>query len=225
MIHLKNLQKSYGSKAVLKGIDFSFSKGKVYGIVGENGAGKTTLFNCLIGAEKYSGEITFQDLSTRKSIGYLPTNPEFISYLTGYEYLKLALLSRGLETTTIREKNGFELPLNEYVSNYSTGMKKKIALTALLLQQNEVFILDEPFNGVDIQSNLAIVEIINALKNQGKLVFVSSHIFSTLKDTCNEIVHLNKGKFEAVYQPNEFHQLENSLKEFLVGPILNTFGL
>lgn len=225
MIHLKNLQKSYGSKAVLKGIDFSFSKGKVYGIVGENGAGKTTLFNCLIGAEKYSGEIIFQDSSIRKSIGYLPTNPEFISYLTGFEYLKLALLSRGLETTDIREKNGFELPLNEYVSNYSTGMKKKIALTALLLQQNDVFILDEPFNGVDIQSNLAIVEIINALKNQGKLVFVSSHIFSTLKDTCNEIVHLNKGKFEAVYQPNEFHQLENSLKEFLVGPILNTFGL
>lgn len=224
MITIKNLSKSYGSNQVLNDLNFSFQQGKVYGIVGENGAGKTTFFNCIAGYERFKGSVEFSNQSHQKAIGYLPTNPEFISYVTGFEYLKLAALSRGLKEVDVRSKNGFDLPLSEYVANYSTGMKKKIALTAILLQQNEVFILDEPFNGVDIQSNMAIVELIKLLKNQGKLVFIASHIFSTLNEVCSEIVHLKDGSFNKVYQPAEFHELEQKMKQFAVAPILNQFG-
>lgn len=84
--------------------------------------------------------------------------------ITGKEYPQLLTNAREVELQNVHDKNIFDLPLNKYASTYSTGMQKKLALTAILLQQNEVFILDETFNGVDIQSNLVITEIIKKLK-------------------------------------------------------------
>ena len=96
----------------------------------------------------------------------------------------------------IESRNIFDLPLNQYATTYSTGMKKKLALTAILLQRNEYFILDEPFNGVDIESNMLLTEIIHTLKKLGKTVIISSHIFSTLSDTCDEINLLSEGSIK-----------------------------
>lgn len=80
----------------------------------------------------------------------------------------------------IDNRNIFDLPLNQYAATYSTGMKKKLALMAILIQENKVLILDEPFNGVDIHSNIIITEIIHQLKLLNKTILISSHIFSTL---------------------------------------------
>jgi len=161
MIQVEELSKSFGTKQVLKNINISFEQGKVYGIVGANGAGKTTLFRCLAGLETHDGLVKSTQTPLKNYLGFLPTNPYFFPKITGWEYLQLFCNARKIAITNFKERNIFNLPLNQYAITYSTGMKKKLALTAILLQQNEYFILDEPFNGVDIQSNLIITEIIH----------------------------------------------------------------
>jgi ABC-2 type transport system ATP-binding protein len=217
MIEILELSKKYGSKQVLKDISLRFEKGKVYGIVGENGAGKTTLFRCIAGLEKYSGKITSNLEKLKNHLGFLQTEPYFFSKITGREYIRLLCNARNIVPGDIDEKNIFSLPLNEYASTYSTGMKKKLALTAILLQDNTCFILDEPFNGVDIQSNMIITDIIHKLKSLQKTVIISSHIFSTLSDTCDEIHLLREGQFVKMVHKEEFNVLEDSMKEVSIG--------
>ncbi len=221
MITIKNLSKSYGRKEVLKGINLHFSAGRVYGIVGENGAGKTTLFKCIAGLETYDGLVESELKPLKNHLGFLPTTPFFFSKITGREYLRLLAISRQVLQVDFDQKNVFNLPLDEYAINYSTGMKKKLALTAILIQPNDFFILDEPFNGVDIQSNILITEIIHRLKAAGKTVIISSHIFSTLDHTCDEIHLLKAGQFVKKVEQHEFSDLERELKDFTIGNTLD----
>lgn len=225
MIRIENLSKSYGSVSVLNTISTRFDAGKVYGIVGENGAGKTTLFRCIAGLENYTGTITASLEPLKNHLGLLLTDPYFFSKITGKEYIRLLCTARGKTIGNIEEKNIFELPLNRYASTYSTGMKKKLALLAILLQDNDYFILDEPFNGVDIQSNLIITEIILQLKALNKTVLISSHIFSTLSDTCDEIHLLQNGTFVKTVQKDSFSELESEMKAVTVGNKLEQLGL
>jgi ABC-2 type transport system ATP-binding protein len=125
----------------------------------------------------------------------------------------------------IDSKNIFDLPLNQYASTYSTGMKKKLAITAILLQENEYFILDEPFNGVDIQSNIILTEIILKLKELNKIVIISSHIFSTLSETCDEIHLLRKGEQIKSVQKSGFKNLEQEMKEMTIGNRIDKLDL
>jgi ABC-2 type transport system ATP-binding protein len=104
-------------------------------------------------------------------------------------------------------------------------MKKKLALTAILLQRNEYFILDEPFNGVDIESNMLLTEIIHTLKKLGQTVIISSHIFSTLSDTCDEIFLLNDGAIMKSVQREEFPALETEMKQMTIGNRIEKLGL
>ena len=217
MIKIEELSKFYGKKQVLNTINLEFKKGKVYGIVGENGAGKTTLFRCISGLESYKGNISSDFSKLKNHLGLLLTEPYFFSKITGKEYIQLLANARQTKLTNIEDKNIFDLPLNQYASTYSTGMKKKLALTAILLQANNVFILDEPFNGVDIQSNLIITEIIKRFKKLEKTVIISSHIFSTLADTCDEIYLMKKGEIIKKVDQADFNTLEKEMKEFTIG--------
>jgi len=217
MIKIKTLSKFYGKNQVLNTIDLEFEKGRVYGIVGENGAGKTTLFRCISGLETYDGQITSDFNKLKDHLGLLLTEPFFFSKITGKEYIQFLANSRHLKLSNIEDKNIFNLPLNQYASTYSTGMKKKLALTAILLQENDAFILDEPFNGVDIQSNIVIAEIIKKLKKLNKTVIISSHIFSTLAETCDEIYLMKNGKIIKKVAKADFNNLEKEMKEFTVG--------
>ena len=217
MIKIEKLSKFYGKKQVLNSINLEFKKGKIYGIVGENGAGKTTLFRCISGLENYKGNITSEYTKLKDHLGLLLTEPFFFSKITGKEYIRLLANARQIELNNIENKNIFDLPLNQYASTYSTGMKKKLALTAILLQGNNVFILDEPFNGVDIQSNLIITEIIKKFKELEKTVIISSHIFSTLADTCDEIYLMKNGEIIKKVEQIDFNKLETEMKEFTIG--------
>ncbi len=225
MINIEKLSKSYGDKIILENITLDLKKGKVYGIVGENGAGKTTLFNCISGLEKHSGTINCEYGNLKISLGYLQTEPYFFSKITGLEYLKLLCNARNLKPIDFVKKNIFDLPLNEYASNYSTGMKKKLAITALLLQENKFFILDEPFNGVDIHSNMIITEIIQQLKQLDKTILISSHIFSTLNETCDEIILLKNKTISMRVKKEEFSILENEMKDFSIGNRISKLNL
>src|SRR5690606_32142704 len=182
--------------------------GQVYGLVGQNGAGKTTFFNCLAGLEKHRGRITVDQGKLKDRLGFLQTEPYFPSKLTGREYLRLFCKARGVPDDGLNEQNVFDLPLDRYAQQYSTGMKKKLGLLAVLLQRNDFFILDEPFNGVDIHSALLITEIIRRLKSEMKTVLISSHIFSTLKETCDIIHVLDGGKITETIGQADFERLE-----------------
>lgn len=225
MIKITALTKSYGNNEVLKDINMEFSSGKVYGIVGENGAGKTTLFRCIAGLERYEGNIVSNIQPLKNHLGLLLTDPFFFSMITGKEYIRLLCNAREKKNINIEQKNIFDLPLNQYAATYSTGMKKKLAITAILLQENEYFILDEPYNGVDIQSNILLTEIILKLKELGKTVLISSHIFSTLSDTCDEIYLLSNGKHIKSVKKTDFKSLEQEMKEITIGNRINELGL
>jgi len=225
MIEVRNLSKRYGTKKVLKNINIQFDKGKVYGIVGENGAGKTTLFRCIADLEDCEGEISSNPNPIKNHLGLLLTEPFFFQKITGKEYIQLLCNARSIKIADIQERNIFDLPLNQYASTYSTGMKKKLALTAILLQDNEYFILDEPFNGVDIQSNIIITEIIHKLKTLDKTVIISSHIFSTLSDTCDEIHLLSNGNFIKSVQKADFSALETEMRQMTIGNKIEKLGL
>jgi ABC-2 type transport system ATP-binding protein len=211
MIQVNELSKSFGRKKVLHAISATFMPGKVYGIVGANGAGKTTFFRCLTGLDSHGGTVSSSWQPLKDHLGFLPTQPYFLSRMTGREYLRLLCQAKGLPEQDYQVKNLFDLPLDEYAMHYSTGMKKKLALTALVLQDNDVWILDEPFNGVDIQSNLLIYEIIRRLRGRGKTLLISSHILSTLRDLCDHILVLQEGSLNQSVDQEDYEKLEKEL--------------
>lgn len=218
MITVQSLSKHYGNQQVLNDINLTFREGEIIGVIGENGAGKTTLFKCLSELETFSGTVEYSKGILKNTIGYLPTSLFFFPRMTGYEYLQLMCNARDVKIANIKEYNMFDLPLNKYAENYSTGMKKKLAITGLLLQKNEVFILDEPFNGVDIHSNIIIEEILKKLKEHYKIVILSSHIFSTLNSTCDYLYHLKEGRISESIERKDFSKVEEEMKKggFLV---------
>ncbi len=225
MLQLHALSKHYGTNHVLRGLDAQFLPGRVYGIIGENGAGKTTLFRCIAGLLGFEGEITGPGSNFRHHLGFLQTNNYFFPKMTGREYLRLLCQARHAPAVKLDERNVFDLPLDDYAETYSTGMQKKLALLGVLLQQNEVLILDEPFNGVDIQSNILITAIIRALKTKGKTVLISSHIFSTLSATCDEIYLLREGAFVRRVLPADYAGLEQEMEDVTVGDRVDRLGL
>ena len=225
MIHVKELNKQFGDNHVLKNINLDFANGRVYGIVGENGAGKTTLFRCIAGLEDYRGTVSAEFSPLKNHLGLLLPEPFFFARITGREYIRLLCHGRGMDVRDVERRNIFDLPLDQYASTYSTGMKKKLALTAILLQENKYFILDEPFNGVDIQSNIILTEIINKLRALNKIVIISSHIFSTLSDTCDEIHLLRKGEQIKTVQQQDFKSLEDEMKASTIGSKIDQLDL
>nr|WP_320036516.1 ATP-binding cassette domain-containing protein [uncultured Bacteroides sp.] len=215
MIKIENLSKSFGAKQVLSNINISVEKGKVYGFVGENGAGKSTLFKCIAGLEKYQGRILSDYSLLKKHIGFLPTQPYFFTRITGKEYLQLFCNARKIKNIDFDAYNIFNLPLQEYAISYSIGMKKKLALTALLLQKNDIYIFDEPFNGIDFEGSIIILKIINKLRERDKTVIISSHIFSTLSDTCDEIFIINRGVINEKIFKEDFFIFESKIKKMV----------
>lgn len=214
MLEIKNLKVSYGEKEVLKDISLSFSSGKIHGILGMNGAGKTTLFKTIYGFKKAdSGIRTFQNQPLEnKDISFLETSNFFYPLMTGKEYLQL-LGFQSNDFSIDKWNQLFELPLGEYVENYSTGMKKKLAFIGMMALDRPILILDEPFNGVDIESNEKILQILMRLKASGKIIIIASHIIESLTRICDRIDLLENGIIKETFKQHDFPILEKQLKE------------
>ena len=212
MIQLNKVHFSYGSKAVLEELTIDFEERAVHGIIGLNGAGKTSLFQLLCGYEKpNSGHITFDGKTLKRSdIGFLETENYFYPKLTGADFLNIFPPSN---TTFNQERlvEIFNLPLTELIEHYSTGMKKKLMLLSFIKQDKQVYILDEPFNGLDLEANKTLEIIIEQLCKKGKTLFISSHILDPLLHVCTNIHYLHHKKFQKTYAKKEFHLLNEEI--------------
>ena len=218
MLEILNLRKAYGAHVVLHDVSLALRPGTIHRLVGANGAGKTTLINCLYGLESdFSG--TIRDTAgsaVRDHCGLLPYEPYFYPRLTGREYLEFCLQARGWPVVDFAGWNQLlELPLDQFADEYSAGMRKKLALLALLVQQFNYLILDEPFNGLDLEANLLLKEILKRLRDRGTGIMLTSHILGALTETSDEISVLVGGRVQRHYTAAEFGTLENDLLDSL----------
>jgi len=218
MLELQHIRKAYGSHVVLHDVSLTLRPGTLHGLVGANGAGKTTLLNCLYGLE---GNFTGQVLEShgrpvRELTGLLPYEPYFYPRLTGREYLEFCLQARGRPVPDFSEwQQLLELPLDQYANEYSAGMRKKLALLALLVQGFEYLILDEPFNGLDLEANLLLKALLRRLRDRGTGILITSHLLGALTETCDEISVLIGGRVQRHYAATEFASLEADLLDSL----------
>lgn len=200
---------------VLQGLNLCIEQGEKHGVLGENGAGKTTLFRLIAGwlpgAEKEG--IRWHDAPLQHSdVAFLEAEPYFYPYMTGREYLRFV---RDDHDLIERWNQVFDLPLEQYAQEYSTGMRKKLALVAVLLQQRPVLILDEPFNGVDWESNEKIMALLRQGIARNSATLISSHILDTLTTVCDRISVLKSGVVLRTYAQSEFSELERDSKRRL----------
>lgn len=212
MLKLNQLILAYGKNEVIKSLDLELSSGLIHGIVGLNGSGKSTLFNALYGMKREkSGEILWDgEPLYRGKIAYMETHNFFYPRITGAEYLELFRVKN--PGFSIEKWNAlFELPLNDLVETYSTGMKKKLAFMGILAMDRPLTLLDEPFNGVDLESNRKMFRILKSLKEQGKTLIVTSHILESLTGLCDTISYLNKGKIDFTFEQKDFDRLEDEV--------------
>jgi len=212
MISIQNLTVAYGDHNVLNNISIGFQKGIIHGIVGLNGAGKTTFFNVLAKSLRpANGLLKLDDhLLAINDTAYLETVNYFYSNITGCEYLKIFKQTNPDFNLDVLQ-DYFKLPLNDLVENYSTGMKKKLALLSVLKQDKPVFILDEPFNGLDLEANKVLEIIITTLKQKARTVFISSHILEPLLTTCDQIHLLENGSFVKTFEKGDYGKIDDAL--------------
>jgi ABC-2 type transport system ATP-binding protein len=212
MISIENLGVSFGGHVVLDGLSISIQAGSVHGLVGMNGAGKTTLLNVMAGYVKAgSGTIRFHgNLLKREDLSFLETENFFYSNITGREYLELFRApDRNVNVDGWNQL--FRLPLDQLISSYSSGMKKKLALAGALRLDRSLVVLDEPFNGLDLEAARLLSMIITRLKERKKTVLVTSHILGSLTGICDHIHLLRDGKIVLSREKDGFGGLEEEI--------------
>ncbi len=215
MLTIRNLHLRYEKEAeVLRGVNLTLEAGMTHGLVGLNGSGKTTLLNTLYAfLHPQEGALLWNnDPLRRKDIAYLEADNFFYTYMTGREYLRL--FPAGAAAFPMDEwQQLFALPLDEVTETYSTGMKKRLALLAVIKQDKPILILDEPFNGLDLEGAHLLLLILDRLHARGKTILITSHIFETLTGCCQYIHHLHEGVIARSYNRYAFHVLQANLRQ------------
>jgi ABC-2 type transport system ATP-binding protein len=212
MLKISEINVKYGVHTVLENFSFNAKEGKIYGLMGLNGSGKTTLIKAVCGIvplERGKIELAGREIKL-SDIGYLETANYFYSKITGREYLNIIKWKHsGFD---IEKWNSiFELPLDELVETYSSGMKKKLAAMGVFAFERPLLLLDEPFNNLDMETNQVLNNVIKQFKEKGKIIILTSHILETLTGICDEIHYLNDKKIEKIFYPNEYDSIQSSI--------------
>jgi ABC-2 type transport system ATP-binding protein len=212
MLELRHVSKSFSGIPAVDDVSFTARSGEVTGYLGPNGSGKSTTMKMITGLiEMTSGEILFHGeriqadpIAYKQRMGYVPEEPHLYPHLTGLEYLTMVGQLRNLpEKRTAERIDGllrlFYLHSDRHVpiSSYSKGMRQKILLSAALMHNPDLVLLDEPFSGLDVGSALVIRSLIQELAVRGKVVLFSSHELETVERVCSHIVILHRGKVVA----------------------------
>jgi ABC-2 type transport system ATP-binding protein len=209
MLEVRNLTKRYNRIPAVDGVAFAIRPGEVLGYLGPNGAGKSTTVKMLIGLiEPTEGEILFQGRNVREdwpgflaSVGYVPEEAHLYPHLSGREYLQLAGRLRGMKRALLQRRMDDLLQLfslwedrHSPLSSYSKGMRQKILLSAALLHNPAVLILDEPFSGLDVNTAIMLRTLIRELAAGGRTILYSSHVLEVVEKVCSSVLILRKGK-------------------------------
>ncbi len=207
MLNIEIVEKKYGAAVVLRGLSIEINSPGIYGIVGKNGAGKTSLFKCISGLESFEGHVLFDGekvISNR--IFWCPTEPVLYDELTTVEFNSFYAQLLGLNPSNAKG-SFFDVPGDQLLKGFSTGMRKKAYLNAALQGEYVFYIFDEPFNGLDIESNLKLIRYMKVLA-ESCIVFVSSHLLDTLKGMCKKMYLVHDGALEP-FLPTDFERLES----------------
>lgn len=204
-IKIENLSKTIKGNTVLEDINMNLYKGKVYGIRGINGSGKTMLFRAICGLINptkgkitIGGKILHKDMSFPESIGILIENPGFLPNYTGKKNLKLlASIKNIIDDKKIDETLnlvGLDCNDRKKYKQYSLGMKQKLGIAQVLMEDPELILLDEPTNALDEKSVENVLEIVQKEKSKGKIILIASHDKSTLERISDEIINIENGR-------------------------------
>lgn len=223
MLRIENVSKSYegGKIKAVDNINLDIKSGEIFGFLGPNGAGKTTAIKMIVGLLKPDkGKISVnginvweRPLEAKQQISYVPDNPEVYDKLKGIDYLNFVADMYSVSKETRIEKIEYytklfsiEKALGDIIASYSHGMKQKLVLTSGLLNQPELFILDEPMVGLDPKSAFNLKEIMKTMCNEGKTVFFSTHVLDVAEKLCDRIAIINKGKIIIVGNMEELRK-------------------
>ena len=199
MLTVKNLNIFYGRKQIIENASFSIKPGEIVGLIGPNGAGKTTIMKTLLGLTKFTGSITFNNQpitdnnhKALQNVGALIENPAIYPFLSGKDNLSLYSTDKGEVAELITK-----LQMNSYIQrqakSYSIGMKQKLGIALALLNHPQFVILDEPMNGLDIETTILIRKIIHEYAHKGTAFLISSHVLSELQKVMTSVIILNQG--------------------------------
>jgi ABC-2 type transport system ATP-binding protein len=212
MLEVCGLTKRFNGIPVVEDVSFTLKPGEILGYVGPNGAGKSTTVKMIIGLlEPSEGQVRFQGRSViedlpgfQARIGYVPEEPHLYPHLSGREYLQLVGRLRGLPRDILESKIDEFLRLFSLwddrhcsVSAYSKGMRQKILLSAALLHNPDLLILDEPLSGLDVNTALVLRELVEGLAARGRMILYSSHVLDVLEKVCSQVLILCKGRVAA----------------------------
>lgn len=223
MIEITRVSKSY-NKGAVKAVDdlnLTVRRGEIFGFLGPNGAGKTTTIKMMVGLlKKDTGRIVMNgfDMDTdplpiKRSISYVPDNPEVYEKLSGLEYLNFLGDVYGVPPAARQERLARFLELfamtgvaGDLIQSYSHGMRQKIVLIGALLHEPEIFILDEPMVGLDPRSAANLKEYMREHCQKGKTVFFSTHILDVAEKLCDRIGIIRAGRLVALGTMDELKQ-------------------
>jgi ABC-2 type transport system ATP-binding protein len=212
MLELRSVCKRFSGIVAVDNVSFSARAGEITGYLGPNGSGKSTTMKMIIGLiGMTSGQILLDGMpiqgdpiAYKQRVGYVPEEPHLYSHLTGLEYLTMVAQLRDLPRKSSGEKIDGLLRLfclhsdrHLSISSYSKGMRQKVLLSAALLHNPDLILLDEPFSGLDVTSALVMRSLIREFAVRGKVVLFSSHELETVERVCSHVVILHRGKIVA----------------------------
>lgn len=227
-INVCNLTKDYDKGKGIFDINLEIEKGEIFGYVGTNGSGKTTTIRHIMGFLKpYKGNTSVQgkdswkDASAiKKLVGYVPGEIAFPDIGTGSEFLKiqaefLGVKNMGYANELIKK---LQLDTSANLKRMSKGMKQKTAIVAAFMSDPEILILDEPTTGLDPLMRAEFVDIILDAKKKGRTIFMSSHVFEEMEDTCDRVALLKNGRIVSVTKMKDIqhHNIKTYKIEFNV---------
>lgn len=200
-IEVDHVYKSFGKEQVLIDVNFSIPPGSIYGVVGNNGSGKTVLMKCICGFMKcdrgkivVNGRQVGREVDFPDRLGVIIETPGFIPNLTGYKNLKiLAALKGRIGKSEIREtlqRVGLDPDMKKPVSKYSLGMRQRLGIAQAIMEDPDVLILDEPFNGLDRYGVVEIRALLKDLKADGKSILLASHNAQDIEELCDHVKDL-----------------------------------
>ena len=210
MLQIKNYSLEYvKGKRVINGLNLSVREGDIYAFVGRNGVGKTTTIKSIVGINHITeGDILLDKVSIledpikyKSMIAYVPDNPILYEHLTGIQYLNFIadifeLTYKEREKAIKEYATKFELfnELGNLVSSYSHGMKQKLVLIGAFMHDPKMYVLDEPFVGLDPKASFTLKELLKEKAKEGKIIFFSTHVLDVAEKLCNRIAIIKDGK-------------------------------